>query len=359
MTEEKEKTPEELEKEAEERRVLEERRIARRKKEARDEKIKVALEILFLICVLGGYSFYNLHKWTRKTFRKLDSEIVLNATTQQVSQIIDNIRQTYAIYSEEKEISMARLIELGAVPDTIVVNKEAINLYGGNIVIQPSRPIENVKEAVESPTFKMSYQGLPHDVCVNMALMDWGDKVKGLMAIAIGEYDGEQDSALEEIDKIYKEEEPIILTDKFGRQRTFQPPKHYQFNVAKPGDDFMPSPFSRDNAENGCSCGLQDNTCSFAWRYAIYAIDKPNRVESELEKMERLMKENLEKRLKEQEDEQKRLREEEIKKRVTEELKANSENTDKNQSSETMDQEQTTTETSSESTEVTDGDLGL
>lgn len=321
MEEIKEQTKEELEKEAAERKILEEKRLARRRKEERQEKIKRILEILFLVCFFVGGAIHYLNKWTKKSIKKLDQDTTLDATTQQVSQIIDNVRMAYAIYNEEKEISMERLIELGAVPESIVYGKQAYNLYGGDIVIEPSRPLENVKEAVESPTFKMSYRGLPHQVCVEMAIMDWGDKLKGLLAIAIGKYDGEHDTALEEIDKIYKKPEPIVFIDKRGRRRTFQPRPHYVLNVAKPGDDFVPAPFSLEYAEGGCDCARHESDCSFAWRYTIYAVDNPNRVESEIQKMERLMKENLEKRVKEQEAEQQRLREEEMKKRATEAMK--------------------------------------
>ena len=321
MEETNQKTEAELAQEAIERKILEERRAARRRKEGREAKAKLILEILFLLVVMVGGALYQIHKMAVRSKQKLEQDTLLNATTQQVSQIIDNVRQAYAIYSEEKEFSMERLIELGVIPESIVDDKEAYNLYNGNIVIEPSRPLENIKEAVESPTFKMAYRGLPHDVCVNLAIMNWGDKVEGLMAIAIGDYDGEVDTALDEIDKIYKEEKPIEFIDKFGRKRTIQPRKHFQLNVAKPGDAFIPTPFSKDNAEGGCSCPRNVASCSFAWRYAIYAVDKPNRVESEIEKMERLMKESLEKRVKEQEAEQQRLREEEMKRRATEAMK--------------------------------------
>lgn len=321
MEEIREQTKEELEKEAAERKILEERRLAKRRKKERQEKIKRILEIIFLVCLFVGGAIHYLNKWTKQSINKLDQDTTLNATTQQVSQIIDNVRMSYAIYRDEKEISMERLIELGAVPESIVYGKHAYNLYGGDIVIEPSRPLENIKEAVESPTFKMSYRGLPHQACVEMALLDWGDKLKGLLAIAIGEYDGEHDTALEEIDKIYKKPEPIVFIDPRGRKRTILPRQHYVLNVAKPGDDFMPAPFSLEYAEGGCSCARHESDCSFAWRYTIYAVDKPNRIESEIQKMERLMKENLEKRIKEQEAEQQRLREEEIKKRATEAMK--------------------------------------
>lgn len=314
-----------LDQEAEERRILEERRIKRRQKEARDAKIKLIAEILFLICVFCAFLFYYVYDWLNSSKRKLNRDIMLNATTQQVSQLIDNVRTVYSTYTNEKEISMKRLIELGAVPKSIMYGKEAYNLYGGEIVIEPSKPLENVKEAVESPTFKMVYRGLPHDACVNMALLNWGDKLEGLLAVAIGSYDGTTDTAMEEIDKVYADPKPIVYRDRKGRMRRIVPPKKYQLNVAKPGDRFMPTPFSKTNAENGCSCNRLYSDCSFAWRYTIFAVDNPRRMMSDEEIISMKVKEKLEKKLKEKQEEQataaKLIHEEEMQKQATENMR--------------------------------------
>lgn len=314
-----------LDQEAQERRILEERRIKRRQKEARDAKIKLIAEILFLICVSCAFLFYYVYDWLNSSKRKLNRDIMLNATTQQVSQLIDNVRTVYSTYTNEKEISMKRLIELGAVPKSIMYGKEAYNLYGGEIVIEPSKPLENVKEAVESPTFKMVYRGLPHDACVNMALLNWGDKLEGLLAVAIGSYDGKTDTAMDEIDKVYTDPKPIIYRDKKGRMRRITPPKKFQLNVAKPGDIFMPTPFSKANAENGCSCNRLYSDCSFAWRYTIFAVDNPRRMMSDEEIISMKVKEKLEEKLKEKQKEQattaKRLHEEEIQKQANENMR--------------------------------------
>ena len=96
------------------------RRAARRRKEEREAKTKLILEILFLLVVMVGSALYQMHKMAVRSKQKLEQDTLLNATTQQVSQIIDNVRQAYAIYSEEKEFSMERLIELGVIPESIV-----------------------------------------------------------------------------------------------------------------------------------------------------------------------------------------------------------------------------------------------
>ena len=280
------------------------------------------MEVLFLTCVVLGFLFHYVYNWFNFSKRKLNRDVMLNATTQQVSQLIDNVRTVYSTYTDEKTISMKRLIELGAVPESIMYGKEAYNLYGGEIVIEPSKPLENVKEAVESPTFKMVYRGLPHDACVNLALLNWGDKVEGLLAVAIGSYDGKTDTAMDEIDKIYADPKPIIFRDKRGRMRRITPPKKYQLNVAKPGDDFIPTPFSKANAENGCSCSSFFSDCSFAWRYTVFAVDNPRRLMSDEEIISLKVKEKLQKRLQEKEKElqEERLREEKMQRQADENM---------------------------------------
>ena len=97
MEEIKQKTEAELAQEAIERKILEERRAARRRKEAREAKMKLLLEVLFLLVVFVGGAMYKMHKFAAQSKRKLEQDTLLNATTQQVSQIIDNVRKAYAI----------------------------------------------------------------------------------------------------------------------------------------------------------------------------------------------------------------------------------------------------------------------
>jgi hypothetical protein len=104
-------------------------------------------------------------------------------------------------------------------------------------------------------------------------MMDWGDKVKGLLAVAIGSYDEEKgiDVALEDIDRKETDVRFTSFVDDRGRRRSIRQRRHYSMNVTKPDDHFLPTPFSKGNARSGCKC--VEDTCSFALRYTIFNVE--------------------------------------------------------------------------------------
>ena len=173
-------------------------RLTKHKKIIRLLKKYTFMFILYVTAVYFIFSFLRINYQSLKFLTKL------NYTTHQISNLVDNIRTHYMVYDDETETSVERLIEVDAIPRSIISDDNTlVNPYGGNIIIAPSDNLRNIKKNLESTTFKMSYQGLPKDVCVNLAMMDWGDKVKGLLAVAIGNYDEETgiDAALTDIDR--------------------------------------------------------------------------------------------------------------------------------------------------------------
>ena len=157
-----------------------------------------------LTLILYGTAAYFVFSFLKVNYESLKFLTKLNYTTHQISNLVENIRTHYMVYDDETETSVERLIEVDAIPQSIISEDNTlVNPYGGSIIIAPSDRLRNVKENLESTTFKMSYQGLPKDVCVNLAMMDWGDKVKGLLAVAIGSYDEKTgvDEALTDIDR--------------------------------------------------------------------------------------------------------------------------------------------------------------
>jgi len=258
----------------------------RREQEEKKQKRKEMLEWIFLISVIFVTVAYYFWKTVQKSFLDLQYYTTLNQTTTQISQLVDNIRNVYKIHAKEKVSTMEGLIRIGAVPKVMMDDFGNIkNPFGGNIYIIASEPLENIKEAVKSPTFKMSYQGLSRRACVSLATMDWGDKMKGLVAVAIGAVDSDTDvdSALKDIDAKPEPAKVVTYTDKRGRKRVYRPRQEIEMNVAKPNDDFIPTPFPKDLALSGCSCGNHKN-CSFALRYTVFGVDKPNRNDNTEEK---------------------------------------------------------------------------
>ena len=226
-----------------------------------------------LALILYGTAAYFVFSFLKVNYESLKFLTKLNYTTHQISNLVENIRTHYMVYDDETETSVERLIEVDAIPQSIISEDNTlVNPYGGNIIIAPSDRLRNVKENLESTTFKMSYQGLPKDVCVNLAMMDWGDKVKGLLAVAIGSYDEKTgvDEALADIDRKETEVKFSSFTDDKGRKRSIRQRRHYSMNVSKPDDHFLPTPFSRGNAKSGCKC--KNNNCTFALRYTVFGV---------------------------------------------------------------------------------------
>lgn len=227
---------------------------------------------MFLMYGTAAYFVFSL---LRVNYQSLQFLTKLNYTTQQISNLVENIRTHYMVYDDETETSVQRLIEVDAIPRSIISadNRSLVNPYGGEIIIAPSEKLRNIRDNLESSTFKMSYQGLPKDVCVSLAMMDWGDKVKGLLAVAIGIYDEETgiDIALEDVDKRDTDVKFTSFIDEKGRARSIRQRRHYSMNVTKPDDHFLPTPFSKGNASSGCKC--EENNCTFALRYTVFGVE--------------------------------------------------------------------------------------
>ena len=217
--------------------------------------------LIFVVCAVLIYGA----KLIQTAYIHVRDQNRLNITTSQISQLVENIRQAYAAKGLKLQMEPQYLVQSGVVPPSMVgQNGELRHAFGGKIVIMPSLPTEDT-----TPTFKLSYQGLSHKICVALAQMDWGGKEQGLQAVALGVADDDgYDKALADIDRQVAEAKPQRVQDVDGRWILVQPKPQYLLNVARPNDRFQPTPFLEDDAIAGCACGSKD-FCSFALRYAF------------------------------------------------------------------------------------------
>ena len=290
MVDDKQKSDEEI------RLLLKKRKEERQKKQKQDEQMQIQLVFWTIVCLIVGIFGYYTYKWGKMSLEKLRYGTLLNATVQQISQVIDNIRMTYTIHNPYGEFSVPRLVETGFLPPFMMKNNELYNLYGGRIVIMPAPMIENRAKELATPTFKLSYQGLSKQTCIDLALLDWGDKIKGLVAVALGVAEWGADSALNAVDGM-----EYNNMGNGGMPR----PRQYTFNVAKPGDTLYPVPFSKANAKLGCSCQTKKDNCSFALRYAVYDVNELIKDVAATSMSERKIREKLAQKIKEYEQKKK------------------------------------------------------
>ena len=208
--------------------------------------------------------FFRLTLWAveRYTFNR-----DLNRTVNQISQLIDNVRTTYAVHTTTKTDIMRLMAASNTMPNFLVKEGKLYNVYGGGIVVSSSAPIVDGDKSF--PTFKIAYQGLKKDVCMALAYLDWGGEQSGLISEALGYIDAEGvDTALRDIEDS-QDDRIIEVAGKGGEVKLVMLPKQMLHNVAKVGDTLNPPPFTEILADSGCDCGNR-RACSFALRYYTY-----------------------------------------------------------------------------------------
>lgn len=208
--------------------------------------------------------FFRLSLWAieRYTFNR-----DLNRTVNQISQLVDNVRTTYAVHTTTKTDIMRLMANSNTLPDFMVKEGKLYNVYGGGIVVSSSAPV--MEGSASLPTFKIAYQGLKKNVCMALAYLNWGGEQSGLISEALGYIDENGvDTALRDIEE-NQENQYVEVAGREGQMKLMVLPKRTLLNVAKPGDTLNPPPFSEVLAESGCDCGTR-RACSFALRYYTY-----------------------------------------------------------------------------------------
>lgn len=223
---------------------------------------KLFIFMAFCFMFIVGFKVVNI-----ATFNyKLNNDV--NSVVSEITGMIKNIRTLYAIHGQEINNISELLIKSGAVSSAAVEDRQIKNILGGKVVIiskirKGKKPTES-----EKSSFIMAYQGLPHEVCVKLAGLDWGNSKSGLMAEAIGYVDEKgNDTAISDIEYDAKQEVAVMGSD--GHVRYTEAKRHKMYTVAKPDDSLNPYPIPENAAILGCACGKQ-KVCSFVLRYSIF-----------------------------------------------------------------------------------------
>ncbi|MBQ4399916.1 MAG: hypothetical protein II830_01320, partial [Alphaproteobacteria bacterium] len=139
--------------------------------------------VAFCLFFIVGFKIVNI-----ATFNyKLNNDV--NAAVSEITGMIKNIRTLYALHGQEISNISELLVKSGVVSPSAVEDKQIKNILGGKIVIVSKIKKKGTPSESEKSSFVMAYQGLPHEVCVKLAGLDWGNSHSGLMAEAIGYVD--------------------------------------------------------------------------------------------------------------------------------------------------------------------------
>ncbi|MBR3676764.1 MAG: hypothetical protein IKN71_06485 [Alphaproteobacteria bacterium] len=227
------------------------------------KRLKLIFKLTFWCIVLILFARFSVWGVQRYLFNR-----DLNRTVHQISQLVDNVRTTYAVNTAVQKTDIMRLmVKANTVPDFLVRDGRLINVYGGGIVVASSTPI--MDGPIPRPTFKIAYQGLRKDVCMALSALNWGTVESGLIAEAVGYVDETgTDTALRDLEEDNLEKS-MEVTDKKGRKKTVVIPPRRLGTVARPADTYNPTPFNEVMAEKGCAC-KNYRSCTFALRYYTY-----------------------------------------------------------------------------------------
>jgi len=210
--------------------------------------------------------FFTVFHFVYYGYTRYDFTTKLKRTANQISQLVDNVRTTYAVHVKSNTDIMKLMAASNTMPDFLVRDGKLYNVYGGAIIVNSSLPVINEKNKQPRATFKIAYQGLSKETCVALAQLDWGGEKSGLIAVAVGSIDNKGvDTALRDVEQ-ETEGGTQEVTDADGNKKIINMPIRTLPTVGKPGDQFNPTPFGKTLAESGCACGKYRG-CSFALRY--------------------------------------------------------------------------------------------
>ena len=133
------------------------------------------IEMLGVLAIIGVLSVGGISGYS-----KAMAKYKINQCLDQISNLIINIRSTFANQTDFTGATTANVIALGiATGDMLNAQGNAlVNPFNGAINVQPT--------AAGATSFEISYAGLDTSACQNIALADWGSAASsGLISIKI------------------------------------------------------------------------------------------------------------------------------------------------------------------------------
>ena len=142
------------------------------------------IEMLGVLAIVGVLSVGGIAGYS-----KAMEKFKINKTTDQISQIVTNIRTLYAQQTTYSGLNNENAIKMGVVPDELGSGATLTNSFGGNVYIIPS---STTYEIQYGKVFAVQYRGLSKQACISLGTTDWGSShSSGFVGIDIAQMSGE------------------------------------------------------------------------------------------------------------------------------------------------------------------------
>ncbi|MBQ7632971.1 MAG: hypothetical protein IJS88_02500 [Alphaproteobacteria bacterium] len=217
------------------------------------------IEMLGVLAIIGVLSVGGIAGYS-----KAMSKYRTNKVLDQVSMMITNIRTMYAQQQTYGNLDNSVVIDMGLVPEELVVPNlpenaagKLRNIFGGRVFVGASS-LDGAGEIgkVDKNAFIISFYGLTRDACIAMATADWGaGSSSGLLAMHI--YSQSKGTTVD----------PTSIDATLDAVSKYTPGSITQMSaIAVPGDENVKVPLSVDQARLACYCPSK-SLCAVSWKY--------------------------------------------------------------------------------------------
>ena len=189
------------------------------------------IEMLGVLAIIGVLSVGGIAGYSQAM-----SKFKVSKTTDQIQTMVTNIRTLFAGQRSYNGLTPENAYTMGILTDETWDGTTATNAYGGSILI-------TTLTGDNPHYFAITYNDLPQDACVRIAMSDWGDASSGLVGLQV---DDAVQSAPSAVPTAASVDTGIFLTS------------------SKTEATGVPIPLS--SAVTACS-GDTDNTASITWFY--------------------------------------------------------------------------------------------
>jgi type II secretory pathway pseudopilin PulG len=134
---------------------------------------RTMVEMLGVLAIVGVLSIGAIAGYSKAMNKRK-----INKTIDQMTQIINNIRNVYVNKRDYSGLNNIEAVNLGVFPTEMVTDSatgKVTNLYQGDVTVSGT-----------TDDFDVLFEGLPQDVSAQLAVTDWGVDTADLIQIKLG-----------------------------------------------------------------------------------------------------------------------------------------------------------------------------